>query len=262
MDINFIGNQVVDLSKKVGAFIIEQAKIFSKDKVEAKGHQDYVSYVDKEAERQLVEGLKEIIPESGFIVEENTASNNQEQYIWIVDPLDGTTNFIHNLAPHAISIALQEKGETILGVIYELGHQRAFYSWKGTPVYCDNAPLSVTTSQSIAESLIATGFSINDHSRLDNHLKVVKKVIENSHGLRRHGSAATDLAYVACGIFDGFFEYGLSVWDVAAGAYLVQQAGGVVTDYKGSKDYYYGRELVAGNPKVHSELLKILDKYM
>ncbi|MBI9067715.1 MAG: inositol monophosphatase [Salinivirgaceae bacterium] len=262
MNLNEVGNSVLDLAKEVGEFIIEQGKIFTSDKIEEKGPQDFVSYVDKEAESMLVKGLKEIIPESGFIVEENSASNANEDYIWIVDPLDGTTNFIHNLAPHAISIALQKNKKTVLGVIYELGHKELFYSWDGLPVYLNTKEISVTKSTLISEGLFATGFSNSDHSRLTGHLKVVKKIIENSHGLRRHGSAATDLAYVAAGIFDGFFEYGLSVWDIAAGAYLVERAGGKVSDYSGKDNYFFGREMLAGNKQIHAELLNILKENM
>lgn len=262
MDLNNIGNQVIALAKQVGTFIIEQRENFDRSVVEKKGHQDYVSFVDKQAERDLVTGLRQIIPNSGFIVEENSATHQNEPFIWVVDPLDGTTNFIHNLAPHAISIALQKNKQTILGVVYELGHGQMFYSWHGIAAYCNNKEIKVSTSKTIAESLIATGFSINKHARLPNHLAAIKSVVENSHGIRRQGSAATDLAYVAAGIYDGFFEYALNAWDVAAGAYLVKKAGGQVTDYKGTDNYFFGKELVAGNKAVHAELLKLLQKIM
>jgi myo-inositol-1(or 4)-monophosphatase len=262
MNLDEIGKNVLDLTKEVGEFIIKQRQIFSSDKIESKGYQDYVSYVDKEAEKMLVKGLNEILPESGFIVEENTASHENETYIWVVDPLDGTINFMHNLAPHAISIALQKNNSTILGVIYELGHKDLFYSWQGIPVFCNKQQVSVTQTKSISDGLLATGFSTNDQARITGHLEVVKKVVENSHGIRRHGSAATDLAYVAAGIFDGFFEYGLSAWDVAAGAFLVEQAGGKVSDYSGTANFIYGREMLAGNKTVHAELLNILKQNM
>ncbi len=262
MELNTIGNKVIKLTKKVGAFINNERKNFSISDVENKGLHDFVSYVDKQAEQKLVDGLKEIIPESGFITEEKTAGHSNEEYIWIIDPLDGTTNFIHNLTPHAISIALQHKSNTIMGVIYELGADEIFYSWQGTPVFCNQKQIRVTGAKNISHGLIATGFHINDFNRLQNHLKVVEHVVKNSHGIRRHGSAATDLAYVAAGRFDGFFEYGLSVWDVAAGAFLVKQAGGKVSDYSGGGNYLYGREIIAGNFGIFNNLLEIINKTM
>ena len=262
MNLDNIVNQVIELTYKVGEFISNERKVFSKSAVETKGIHDFVSYVDKQAEDKLVKGLREILPQSGFIAEENTASHSNEEYIWIIDPLDGTTNFIHNVTPHAISIALQYKSKTVLGVIYEMGGDEMFYSWEGTPVYCNKSKISVSSSKHLSDSLIATGFHINDFERLQNHLKVVEQIVKKSHGIRRHGSAATDLAYMAAGRFDGFFEYGLSPWDVAAGAFLVQQANGVVTDYSGNKNYLFGREIAVGTPEVHKELLKIIKNTM
>ena len=262
MDLNTIGNKVIELTKEVGAFISKEREGFSISDVEKKGLHDFVSYVDKEAEMKLVNGLKIIIPGSGFITEEKTADHKNEEYIWIIDPLDGTTNFIHNLTPHAISIALQHNSKTVLGIIYELGADEMFYSWQGVPVFCNKQQIKVSNAKSISEGLIATGFHINDFNRLQNHLKVVGQVVENSHGIRRHGSAATDLAYIAAGRFDVFFEYGLSVWDVAAGVFLVEQAGGRVSDYSGENNYFYGREIIAGTFGAHNELLEIIKKTM
>ncbi len=261
MELNTIGNKTINLTKQVGNFIVNERQNFNISAVEEKGLHDFVSYVDKQAEQKLVNGLKEIIPNSGFIAEEKTAGHNNEEYIWIIDPLDGTTNYIHNLKPYAISIALQHKSKTILGVIYELGADEIFYSWQGTEAFCNQKQIKVTNAKNISQGLIATGFHINDFNRLHNHLQVVEQVVKNSHGIRRHGSAATDLAYVAAGRFDGFFEYGLSAWDVAAGAFLVQQAGGKVSDYIGENNYLYGREIIAGNFDVYTDLLKIIRSY-
>lgn len=262
MNLDNIGDKVIDLAYKVGKYISNERENFSTSKVEKKGFHDFVSYVDKQAEHKLVEGLKSILPNSGFITEEKTAGNNNEDYIWIIDPLDGTTNFIHNLTPHAISIALQYKSKTVLGVIYELGGDEMFYSWEGSPVFCNKKEITVTSTQHISDGLIATGFHINDFEKLHKHLKVIEHIVKNSHGIRRHGSAATDLAYIAAGRFDGFFEYGLSVWDVAAGAFLVEQAKGKVTDYKGENNYLFGREIIVGTTGIHKELLELHNKTM
>jgi myo-inositol-1(or 4)-monophosphatase len=258
MNLEQVLNRTIKVAETAGSFIIEQGKDFSIDVVEKKGHQDYVSFVDKEAERILVEGLRGILPDSGFIAEENTAGHHNEKYLWIVDPLDGTTNFIHGVAPYAISIALQIDGKTALGLVYELGQKELFYSCSGMPVYCNQKVVSVSKADGLNNALIATGFHTSNFERLDQQLNVLKKIVEGSHGLRRHGSAATDLAYVAAGRFDGFFEYGLNPWDVAAGAFLVQQAGGIVSDYTGGGNYMFGKEMIAGSPKVHDDLLSLL----
>jgi myo-inositol-1(or 4)-monophosphatase len=258
MDLNSIGNQAIELIREVGVFISNERKSFSKERIENKGVNDFVSYVDKEAEKKLVTGLKKILPSSGFITEEKTATHSNEEYIWIIDPLDGTTNFIHNLAPHAISVALQYKNETMLGIVYELGADEMFYSWKGINVFCNKTQISVSESSNLSEGLIATGFHTNKFECLQHQLLVVSEVVRVSHGIRRHGSAATDLAYVAAGRFDGFFEQSLSAWDVAAGAFLITQAGGSVTDYKGANNYIAEREIVAGTIGVHHDLLELI----
>lgn len=262
IDINKIGQQVIDLVKQTGEFILKERETFSIESAESKGFHDFVSYVDKESEKTLVNRLQQILPESGFIAEEQTAGHSNEEYLWIIDPLDGTTNFMHGVSPFSISIALQFNKKAILGVIYELGRKEVFYSWEGIEAYCNQKPIQVSNANSISDSLISTGFHINDFSRLQKHLKVVESIVRNSHGIRRHGSAAADLAYVAAGRFDGFFEYGLSIWDLAAGAYLIEKAGGKVSDYTGGDNYFYGREICAGNIKVQAELMKLLSSEM
>lgn len=262
MNYNEIGQKVLSTARVVGEFIIEQRKTFTIDKAESKGHQDFVSYVDKESERKIVASLKLILPGSGFIAEEQSAEYNNEEYVWIIDPLDGTTNYIHGVAPHAISIALRKGEDVVLGVVYELTSREIFYSWEGIGAFCNDKPISVSKATNMKNGLISTGFPINDFSRLDKHLLVIEQVVRNSHGVRRYGSAATDLAYVAAGRFDGFFEYGLNVWDLAAGAYLVLKAGGKVSDYSGGKNFYFGRELCAGTPGVYSNLVELLSKTM
>lgn len=262
MELNEIGFQAIELVKKVGVFISHERKVFSKANVESKGLHDFVSYVDKEAEKKLVSGLKLIIPESGFITEEKTADHTNEDYLWIIDPLDGTTNFIHNLSPHSISIALQYKSEMVLGIVYELGLSEMFYSWKGYGVFCNESEIKISGAQQLSEGLISTGFHTNNFKRLPNQLKMVDQVVRQSHGIRRHGSAATDLAYIAAGRFDGFFESGLNVWDVAAGSFLINQAGGKVTDYSGMENYLFGGEILAGASGVHIDLLSLIKKLM
>lgn len=230
------------------------------DRVREKGAHDFVSYVDQESERILVNGLKRILPGSVFITEEQTIQRAQGEYTWIIDPLDGTTNFIHNLPPYAISVALLHEQEPVLGIIYELTQDECFYSWKGGKAYLNEAEMQCSGTAYVKDSLIATGFPYYDYQRMKDFLESLEYFMRNSHGVRRLGSAATDLAYVACGRLEGFFEYGLSPWDVAAGAFLVQQAGGKVCDYRLGNDYLFGKEIIASNSPVFEEFSSLLER--
>ena len=249
------------LTKKVGIFIKEQGKIFSSAKVEVKGKNDFVSYVDKTAEKQLVEGLSLLLPEAGFIAEEGTSTKKGEHYNWIIDPLDGTTNFIHGIPCFAISIALMKDNVLVMGVIYEINLDECFYAWEGSKAYLNDKEINVSSNPTLSASLIATGFPYYDYHRMDEYMELFKYFMKNTRGLRRLGSAATDLAYVACGRFEGFYEYSLQPWDVAAGAFIVQQAGGKVTDFKGGEDYIFGKEIVAGNEVCFDEFLLAVQKF-
>ena len=262
MDLQKLCTEAKEIIKETGAYISTEAKQFSSDAVESKGVHDFVSFVDKTAEKQLVEGFKKILPGAGFIAEEQTETYRSEQYNWVIDPLDGTTNFIHGLMPYAISVALMEKDELILGIIYEISRDEMFYAWKGSKAYLNNSEISVTKAKKVTDSLIATGFPYYDYDRLPQFMKTLDFFMRNSHGLRRLGSAATDLAYVACGRFDAFYEYSLSPWDVAAGAFIVQQAGGKVSDFNGGTNYVFGKEIIASNNNIHNEFLKDIKDIM
>lgn len=262
MDLEKICKEVIVLAKSVGNYILAERENFKQDRVEEKSLNNFVSYVDKTAEEKLVEWLKEMLPEAGFIVEEGTETKQADEYNWVVDPLDGTTNYIHDFPFFAISIALMRKDKVVLGVVYEITREECFYSWEGAPAYMNEQEIKVSDAATAKDSLIGTGFPYHDYNRLEKYLKLFKWFMENSHGVRRPGSAATDLAYVACGRLDGFYEYGLSPWDVAAGAFLIQQAGGSVCDFKGGNDYIFGKEIVAGNAKNFAELRDIVGEYM
>lgn len=256
MDLQNICARAKELIKKTGSYISQEAQHFNSETVESKGVHDFVSFVDKNAEKQLVDGLKHIIPDAGFIAEEQTETYKAEQYNWVIDPLDGTTNFIHGLIPYAISVALMEKEEVILGIVYEISRDEMFYSWKGGKAYLNDKEISVTKANKVSDSLIATGFPYYDYDRLTQFMKTLVFFMRNSHGLRRLGSAATDLAYVACGRFEAFYEYSLSPWDVAAGAFIVLQAGGKVSDFNGGNNYIFGKEIIATNKHIFDEFLK------
>jgi myo-inositol-1(or 4)-monophosphatase len=257
-----ICSKVVDLSKATGEFIRDQRNHFTIDKIETKGLHDFVSYVDKESEKRLVDGLIKILPQAGFIAEEGTGSHKPGGLNWIIDPLDGTTNFIHGLPPYAISIALMNDSQIVLGVIYEVTLNECFYAWGNGKAYLNGKEIAVSSISSVNDALIATGFPYYDYNRIEPFFKTMEYFMRHSHGLRRLGSAATDLAYVACGRFEAFYEYSLQPWDVAAGAFIVEQAGGEVCDFSGGKNHIFGKEIIATNAKVFKPFLSIISNHM
>lgn len=261
MNLNIITNQVSNLSRAVGMFLREEVKKLSSDQIESKGKHNLVTYVDKEAEQRIIGELSKILPQAGFIAEESPDLAPADEFNWIIDPLDGTTNFIHGLPIFSISIALAHKDEIISGVIYEVNQDECFYAWKGGGAFLNGKQIGVSKTDKLDDSLLATGFPYYDYSRLDEYLELFKYFMQNSRGVRRLGSAAVDLAYVACGRFDGFYEYGLNPWDVAAGIILVQEANGNCMDFKGGKDYLYGREIITSNKIIQKELLESIQKY-
>ena len=245
-DLSSLTAQVIASAKTVGEFIRTERKTFSYSKAEVKGLNDLVSYVDKASEEQLVGLLAAVFPDAGFITEENTR-NEKKSYNWIIDPLDGTTNFIHGIPCYAVSIALEHEGSVILGVVYEVVHDECFSAWKNGGAFLNGKPIQVSERKSLSESLIATGFPIYNFSRLDAYLRALTQLMKSTHGLRRIGSAATDLCYVACGRMDAYFEYNLNAWDVAAGALIVQEAGGTICDFSKGNNWLFGREVIASN---------------
>ncbi|MCF8365883.1 MAG: inositol monophosphatase [Bacteroidales bacterium] len=261
MNLQQLTLQVANLSRSVGKMLKEELKNFSADKVEIKGMHDFVSYVDKSSEEILVKELSKILPKAGFIAEENTDDRKGDRFNWIIDPLDGTTNFIHGIPLFSISIALMDGGEVISGVVHEVNLNECFYAWKNSPAYLNGNEIKVSSASKLNDSLLATGFPYYDYSRLEPYMQMFQHLLRASHGVRRLGSAAADLAYVACGRFEGFYEYGLHPWDVAAGTLIVKQAGGQVTDFGGSNNYIFGREIIASNGNIHEEFLKELKKY-
>jgi myo-inositol-1(or 4)-monophosphatase len=231
------------------------------DSVEHKGFNDLVSYVDKEAEKQLVAKLHAIFPEAGFITEEGTNTTQGEVYNWVIDPLDGTTNFVHGLPVFAVSIGLMEKDVVVLGVVYEVNRKECFHAYKGGGAFCNETRLQVSKAPNLAASLIATGFPYYQFDLIDRYLNSMKSLMQKTHGLRRLGSAAVDLCYVAAGRTEGYFEYNLNSYDVAAGVILVQEAGGQVTDFAGGTDFIFGRKIVATNGFIQQELLEVLAEH-
>lgn len=260
IDYKNICSQVTELSKKTGTFIKNEKGKINSDNIETKSLNSFVTYVDKNAEKIIVDKLKEILPEAGFITEEETETIKAEKYNWIVDPLDGTTNFIHGLEPFSVSIALKENNKIVLGVVYETGKDECFYAYKNSPAFLNEKEIKVSENKMLADSLIATGFPYFDFKKNDAFLKSLEYFMRNTQGIRRFGSAATDLVYVACGRFDAFYEYALNPWDVAAGAFILERAGGKVSDFNKKDNWLFGKEIIATNNNIYDEFSAVIQK--
>lgn len=256
-DLQGLLTQTIGVAKEAGAFIRAERSHFSYKDAEVKGLNDLVSYVDKTAEQLIVKGLAAILPEAGFIVEENSAQGTKA-YNWIVDPLDGTTNFVHGIPCYAVSIALEHQGAIILGVVYEVSRDECFSATLHGGASLNGQPIRVSERRTLSESLVATGFPIYNFSRLESFLATFTYLIKHTHGIRRIGAAAVDLCYLACGRVDVFFEYNLNAWDVAAGALIVMEAGGTVSDFSGGTNWLFGREACCTNSLLKDEFGEIV----
>lgn len=241
--------------RRAGAFMkAEQSKVTS-EQIEDKARNSLVSYVDKQAETILVEGLQSILPTATFITEEATIENRASITTWIIDPLDGTTNYLHGLPHYAVSVGLLHEDKLVLGVVYNPASDECFTAIRGGGAFLNARPIKVSTAKGFSDSLFVTGFPFDDLKRTQNNLKVVEYLKQQSRGIRRFGSAALDLAFVAAGRFEAYFEGGLNAWDVAAGILLVQEAGGISTDYEGGENHLFGGEIIAAVPSVHRALV-------
>jgi myo-inositol-1(or 4)-monophosphatase len=245
--------------KTVGDFIRqERQKGFS---VEEKSRNSLVTRIDQQSEALLVKALKELLPEAGIIGEEGIDNTQSDTYNWVIDPLDGTTNFIHGIPCYCISVALMHQQEVIIGVVYELNLDECFYGWKNGGAFLNGNKITVSANNQMQNALVATGFPYYDFKHSQAYLNLLEHFMKTTRGVRRLGSAAVDLAYVACGRFDAFYEYSLHPWDVAAGALLVKEAGGVVTDFSGNQDYVFGKEIVASSSLLSSDFLEAIRHY-
>lgn len=258
MNLASLCDQVCSVAKSAGDFIRSESKKFSPSDVELKGRNNLVSYVDKKSEEMIVSALDKLLPGSGFITEEDTVGASQKEITWIIDPLDGTTNFVHKLPCYCISIGMLKDGKLSLGVIYELNLDEMFYGYRGGKAMLNRKSIKVSSTKTVADSLIATGFPYTDYSKMEPYIKIFQHLMLSSRGLRRMGSAAVDLAYVACGRFDSFYEYGLNAWDVAAGAFLVDLAGGKNSDFSGGDNFLFGKEIITSNGFTHDEMLEAI----
>jgi myo-inositol-1(or 4)-monophosphatase len=220
---------------------------------------DLVSYVDKQTEDMLIADLSKLLPEAGILAEEEGLRNSKDLQ-WVIDPLDGTTNYLHRLPVFSISIALRENGKEIAGLVHEANKNECFYAWENGGAFCNDEKINVSPIKTLSRSLIATGFPYSLLDKTDAYFEIMKALLLESHGLRRFGSAAVDLCYTACGRFEGYFEFNLKDWDVAAGALIVKEAGGHVSDFKGGDNFRSGHEILAAG-HIHEELLRVIQNY-
>lgn len=230
-----------------------------------KNHNDFVSEVDMMAEQEIIKTLKKAYPRHGFLAEESGGSAEQmksDEYLWIIDPLDGTTNFLHGFPVYSVSIALQYKGKLDQAVIYDPTRDELFTASRGMGAHLNNRRMRVSKCKALSGALLGTGFPFRHPQYLDTYLAMFKELLPQSAGIRRAGSAAIDLAWVAAGRLDGFWEMGLSPWDIAAGALILQEAGGIITDFHANADYLGTGNVVAGSPKVHQAIIDKLKPYI
>jgi myo-inositol-1(or 4)-monophosphatase len=254
--------EAMEVVKKAALIVRERHESRKKFVISEKGRQNFVTEVDLKTEEVLVEGLTDVLPEAGFVAEEGTSTRKGEEYNWVIDPIDGTTNFIHGVFPFAISVALAREEEVVAGIIYEFGLDEYFYAWKGGGAWLNGICMEVSQVASVAQALIATGFPYTNFTYLEEFMHSMDHFMKHSHGLRRLGSAATDIAYVACGRYDAFYEYGLHPWDIAAGILLVQEAGGEVSDFGGHTKPLYKETFISSNQNIYPEFQTMVQKIM
>lgn len=248
-----------------GAAIINRASFdLDRVKVTEKNPNDFVTEVDQAAEQAIIEVLKTAYPDHAILAEESGASANlhdENDNVWIIDPLDGTTNFIHGFPQYCVSIALQQRGQITQAVVYDPTRNDLFTATKGAGAYLNEKRIRVTKRDKIADALIGTGFPYRATDNIDEYMKMFKIMTQSCSGLRRPGSAALDLAYVACGRLDGFFEKGLQPWDMAAGSLLITESGGIMGTFAGESDYLYKGDVLAGTPKVFAQMVSLLSPF-
>lgn len=261
-DLKTITEKTCEIALEAGAFIKNEVAGFDMGRTEVKGLNNFVSYVDKASEELIVRRLKSVLPEAGFLTEEGTVTSEENKLMWVIDPLDGTTNFIHGCPPYAVSIGLRENGEDIAGAVYEIAAGEMFYAWKNGGAWLNGKPIRVSEVSKLADSLVATGFPYSDFSRLDKYMELFMWFMKNSHGVRRLGSAATDIAYIACGRFEAFYEYGLHPWDISGASVILREAGGTISDFSGNRSNLDGSEIVAASDAVFLEILDIVSNFM
>jgi myo-inositol-1(or 4)-monophosphatase len=247
----------VKAARRAASIITRASQDTNLLQIQHKDHNDFVTEVDRAAEATIIETLLDAYPNHAILAEESGQQGDSE-YQWIIDPLDGTTNFLHGFPQYCVSIALVHNGQLEQGVIYDPTRNDLFTASRGQGAFLNDRRIRVSKTLKLADALIGTGFPYRDFTHLDTYMGMLREVLQKSAGVRRPGSAALDLAYVAAGRFDGFWEIGLNKWDIAAGCLLVKEAGGLVGDFQGDDSYIDSGNIVAGTPKVFAQLLQTL----
>lgn len=248
--------EVLVLAREVAVFIKGEIDNVTQADIETKDLNSLVSYVDKTAEERLVAGLSKLLPDSGFITEEKTTlQDSSHEYTWIIDPLDGTTNYLKRIPHYSTSIALTYQGNLVLGVVSDISQDTYYHAIKDGGAYCNGSRIKTSKVSKLNEAIVVTGFPYNRKAEFDDLMNTLAYFLKQSRGIRRLGSAALDLAYVASGRLDAYYETSLNIWDVAAGILLVKEAGGTVTDFSGGGDSLDKAEVVVSNPALHPEVL-------
>ena len=251
-------NIAVRAARRAGSIINRASLNGGALNVRAKRVNDFVTQVDQAAEEAIIETVRKAHPDHGFLAEESGKTPGEAEYVWIIDPLDGTTNFIHGFPQYCVSIAVEHRGALAHGVVYDPVKNELFTASRGRGAFLNDRRIRVSKCTRLKESLVGTGFPFKELSRLDLYTGQLRNLIQGSAGVRRAGAAALDLAYVACGRLDAFWEMGLSPWDMAAGALLIQEAGGLVGDFSGEARYLQSGDMSAATPKVFPQLLEAL----
>jgi len=254
-------NIAVKAARRAGSIITRASEDIGSLTINDKGYNDFVTEVDLASEKEIIRVLKASYPDHAFLGEESGLTH-QADNVWIIDPLDGTTNFLHGFPQYCISIALEQKGEITQAVIYDPNRNDLFTATKGQGAYLNQRRMRVSNKSKLKESILGTGFPFRDFQHLPVYLKIFEEVVRGTSGVRRPGSAALDLAYVAAGWFDGFFEINLSKWDIAAGGLLVTEAGGIVSDFSEKDGWLESGNIVATNPKIYEPLIKIIQSHI
>ena len=252
-DLKILTESVCCIAREAGYFLKEERKNFSREAVRKKQPHDYVSYVDKESEKRVVAALRELLPEAGFIAEEGSAVYHDEPYCWVVDPLDGTTNYIHDNAPYCVSIALRDKDSLLLGVVYDPCRDECFYAWKGGKAFMNGEEIHVSNVEDIKDAFVITELPYNHLQYKQTALHLIDQLYGVVGGIRMNGSAAAAICYVAIGRFDAWMEAFLGKWDYSAAALIVQEAGGKVTDFYGEDHFIEGHHIIATNGNLHPD---------
>ena len=251
-------NTAVKAARKAGALINRASFDVDKLTIRSKQKNDFVSEVDHAAEEAIISVLRDAYPAHGFLGEESGYHDKQAEYLWVIDPLDGTTNFLHGVPQYCVSIALMHKGQVTQAVVFDPNRNELFTATKGVGAYLNDRRIRVTKTDRIEGALVGTGFPYREVGHIDDYLRMLRNVMMAASGVRRPGAAALDLAWVACGRMDAFWELGLSPWDMAAGALLIREAGGLVGDLDGNEGYLDSGRIVAANAKLFSPLLQLL----